>query len=75
MYALAGSVRKRYKREPSYRGRSFVDNINNKSGRKYARGMNEAMKNRPVVAKAQEKVAAVIREAERKANRILGSRR
>jgi hypothetical protein len=75
MYALAGSVRKRYKREPSYRGRSFVDNINNKSGRKYARGMNEAMKNRPVVAKAQEKVAAVIREAERKANRILGGRR
>ena len=75
MYALAGSVRKRYKREPSYRGRSFVDNINNKSGKKYARGMNEAMKNRPVVAKAQEKVAAVIREAERKADRILGGRR
>jgi hypothetical protein len=37
--------------------------------------MNEAMKNRPVVAKAQEKVAAVIREAERKADRILGGRR
>jgi membrane-bound inhibitor of C-type lysozyme len=75
MYALAGSVRKRYKREPSYRGRSFVDNINNASGKKYARGMNEAMKNKPVVAKAKEKVTEVIREAERKADRILGGRR
>ena len=75
MYALAGSVRKRYKREPSYRGRSFVDNLNNRAGQKYARGMNEAMKNKPVVAKAKEKVAAVIRDAERAANRILGGRR
>ena len=75
MYALAGSVRKRYKREPSYRGRSFVDNLNNRAGQKYARGLNEAMKNKPVVAKAKEKVAAVIRDAERAANRILGGRR
>jgi hypothetical protein len=74
MYALAGSVRKRYKREPSYRGRSFVDNLNDAAGKKYARGMNEAMKNRPVVAKAKEKVTAVIRDAERKADRILGRR-
>ena len=75
MYALAGSVRKRYKREPSYRGRSFVDNLNNRSGKKYARGMNEAMKNKPVVARAKEKVTEVIRDAERQANRILGGRR
>jgi len=75
IYALTGSKKKRYGREPSYRGRSFVDNINNKSGRKYARGLNEAAKNNVVVAKAQEKVAAVIREAERQANRILGGRR
>lgn len=75
MYALAGSARKRYGQESSYRGRSFVDNLNNRSGRKYARGMNEAMKNRPLVARAQEKVAEVIREAERAADRILGGRR
>jgi hypothetical protein len=75
MYALAGSKKKRYKREPSYRGRSFVDNINNRSGEKYARGMYEAMKNKAVVAKAKEKVTEVIREAERQANRILGGRR
>jgi len=75
MYALAGSVRKRYKREPSYRGRSFVDNLNAAAGQKYARGLNEAANNRPVVARAKEKVAAVIREAELKANRILGGRR
>jgi hypothetical protein len=75
IYALTGSKKKRYGREPSYRGRSFVDNINNKSGRKYARGLNEAAKNNVVVAKAQEKVAAVIREAERQANRILGGYR
>jgi hypothetical protein len=75
MYALAGSVRKRYGQYPSYRGRSFVDNLNNKSGRKYARGLNEAANNKPVVARAKEKVAEVIREAERKANRILGGRR
>jgi hypothetical protein len=37
--------------------------------------MNEAMKNKPVVARAKEKVTAVIREAERKADRILGGRR
>jgi hypothetical protein len=75
MYALAGSVRKRYKREPSYRGRSFVDNLNAASGQKYARGLNEAANNKPVVARAKSKVAAVIREAELKANRILGGRR
>jgi len=75
MYALAGSARKRYGQESSYRGRSFVDNLNNKSGRKYARGMNEAMKNNAVVARAKEKVAAVIRDAERAADRILGGRR
>ena len=75
MYALAGSVRKRYGRESSYRGRSFVDNLNNKSGKKYARGLNEAANNRPVVAKAKERVADVIRDAERAADRILGGRR
>ena len=75
MYALAGSVRKRYGQESSYRGRSFVDNLNNKSGKKYARGLNEAANNKPVVARAQEKVAEVIREAERRADRILGGRR
>jgi hypothetical protein len=75
MYALAGSVRKRYKREPSYRGRSFVDNLNNRAGKKYARGLNEAANNKPVVARAKERVAAVIREAELKADRILGGRR
>ena len=75
MYALAGSVRKRYGSESSYRGRSFVDNLNNKSGRKYARGLNKAANNKPVVARAKEKVAAVIREAERAADRILGGRR
>jgi hypothetical protein len=75
MYALAGSVRKRYGQYPSYRGRSFVDNLNNKSGRKYARGLNEAANNKPVVARAKAKVAAVIREAELKADRILGGRR
>jgi hypothetical protein len=75
MYALAGSKKKRYGEQSSYRGRSFVDNLNNKSGRKYARGLNEAANNKPVVAKAKEKVAAVIRDAERKADRILGGRR
>jgi hypothetical protein len=75
MYALAGSAKKRYGQESSYRGRSFVDNLNNKSGRKYARGLNEAAKNNVVVAKAKEKVAAVISEAELKANRILGGYR
>ena len=75
MYALAGSARKRYGQESSYRGRSFVDNLNAASGKKYARGMNEAMKNKPVVARAKEKVTAVIREAERKADLILGGRR
>ena len=75
IFALTGSKKKRYGENPSYRGRSFVDNMNNRFGKKYARGLNEAAKNKPVVAKAQEKVAAVIREAERKANRILGGRR
>lgn len=75
IYALTGSKKIRYGREPSYRGRSFVDNLNNRSGRKYARGLNEAAKNKPVVAKAKEKVAEVIREAERQADRILGGRR
>ena len=75
IYALTGSKKKRYNREPSYRGRSFVDNINNRSGEKFARGLNEAANNKPVVAKAKEKVAAVIREAEVKANRLLGGGR
>ena len=75
IYALTGSKKLRYGRQPSYRGRSFVDNMNNRSGKKYARGLNEAAKNKPVVAKAKEKVAEVIREAERKADRILGGRR
>jgi hypothetical protein len=75
IYALTGSKKKRYNREPSYRGRSFVDNINNRFGEKYARGLNEAANNKPVVARAKEKVAAVLREAELKANRILGGRR
>ena len=75
IFALTGSKKKRYGENPSYRGRSFVDNMNNRFSEKYARGLNEAAKNKPVVAKAQEKVAEVIREAERKANRILGGRR
>lgn len=74
IFALTGSKKLRYERQPSYRGRSFVDNMNARFGKKYARGMNEAMKNRPVVAKAKEKVTAVIRDAERKADRILGRR-
>ena len=73
IFALTGSNEKR--RSENYRGKSFYDNMNNRFGKKYARGLNEAAKNKPVVAKAQEKVAAVIREAERKANRILGGRR
>ena len=75
IYALTGSKKKRYGEQSSYRGRSFVDNLNNKSGRKYARGLNEAANNKPVVARAKEKVAAVIREAERQASRFLGGRR
>jgi len=75
IYALTGSKKKRYNREPSYRGRSFVDNMNNRSGEKFARGLNEAANNRPVVARAKEKVAEVIREAERQASRFLGGRR
>ena len=74
IYALTGSKKLRYGREPSYRGRSFVDNINARSGKKYARGLNEAANNKPVVARAKEKVAEVIREAELKAARILGGR-
>ena len=72
IYAIAGTGAR-----PSgnYRGRSFVDNLIARSGKKYARGLNEAAKNRPVVARAKEKVAAVIRDAERKADRILGGRR
>ena len=73
IFALTGSNEKR--RSENYRGKSFYDNMNNRFGKKYARGLNEAAKNKPVVAKAQEKVAEVIREAERKANRILGGRR
>ena len=49
--------------------------MNNRFGEKYARGLNEAANNKPVVARAQEKVAEVIREAERRADRILGGRR
>ena len=75
IFTLTGSKKKRYGENPSYRGRSFVDNMNNRFGKKYARGMNEAMKNKPVVARAKEKVTTVIREAERKADRILGGRR
>jgi hypothetical protein len=73
IFALTGSNKKR--RSENYRGRSFYDNINKRFGEKYARGLNEAANNKPVVARAQEKVAAVIREAERQANRILGGRR
>jgi hypothetical protein len=73
IFALTGSNKKR--RSENYRGRSFYDNINKRFGEKYARGLNEAANNKPVVARAQEKVAAVIREAELKANRILGGRR
>jgi hypothetical protein len=73
IFALTGSNKKR--RSENYRGRSFYDNINKRFGEKYARGLNEAANNKPVVARAQEKVAAVIREAERKADRILGGRR
>jgi len=36
--------------------------------------LNEAANNRPVVARAKEKVAEVIRDAERAADRILGRR-
>ena len=72
IFAIAGTGAR-----PSgnYRGRSFVDNLIARSGKKYARGLNEAARNRPVVARAKEKVAAVIRDAERKADRILGGRR
>tara|TARA_R110000822_G_scaffold88337_8_gene204721 strand:- start:891 stop:1451 length:561 start_codon:yes stop_codon:yes gene_type:complete len=73
IFALTGSNEKR--RSENYRGKSFYDNMNNRFGKKYARGLNEAAKNRPVVARAKEKVAEVIREAERKADRILGGRR
>ena len=76
VFALTGSNKK----PPAvvgtgYRGQSFANNLNNRSGRKYARGLNEAANNKPVVARAKEKVAAVIREAELKADRILGGRR
>ena len=72
IFALTGSKEKR--RSENYRGKSFYDNLNNRFGRKYARGLNEAANNKPVVAKAKEKVAEVLREAERKAARILGGR-
>ena len=73
IFALTGSNKKR--RSENYRGRSFYDNINKRFGEKYARGLNEAANNKLVVARAQEKVAEVIREAELKADRILGGRR
>jgi hypothetical protein len=73
IFALTGSNQKR--RSENYRGRSFYDNINNRFGEKYARGLNEAANNKPVVARAKEKVAEVIREAELKASRFLGGRR
>jgi hypothetical protein len=73
IFALTGSNEKR--RSENYRGKSFYDNINNRFGEKYARGLNEAANNKPVVARAKEKVAAVIREAERQANRLLGGGR
>ena len=72
IFALTGSNEKR--RSENYRGKSFYDNMNARFGEKYARGLNEAAKNKPVVAKAKEKVAEVIREAELKAARILGGR-
>ena len=76
MYAMAGSNKKPPPAPGTgYRGQSFANNLNNRAGRKYARGLNEAANNRPVVAKAKEKVAEVIREAERRADRILGGRR
>ena len=73
IFALTGSNEKR--RSENYRGKSFYDNINRRFGEKYARGLNEAANNKPVVAKAKEKVAEVIREAERQANRLLGGGR
>jgi len=73
IFALTGSNEKR--RSENYRGKSFYDNINRRFGEKYARGLNEAANNKPVVAKAKEKVAAVLREAERQANRLLGGGR
>ena len=73
IFALTGSNQKR--RSENYRGKSFYDNMNNRFGEKYARGLNEAANNKPLIAKAKEKVADVIREAERQANRILGGRR
>ena len=73
IFALTGSNQKR--RSENYRGKSFYDNINRRFGEKYARGLNEAANNKPVVAKAKEKVAEVIREAERQANRLLGGGR
>jgi hypothetical protein len=76
MYAMAGSNKKPPPAPGTgYRGQSFANNLNNRAGRKYARGLNEAANNKPVVARAKEKVAAVMREAELKANRILGGRR
>ena len=73
IFALTGSNEKR--RSENYRGKSFYDNINRRFGEKYARGLNEAANNKPVVANAKEKVAEVIREAERQANRLLGGGR
>ena len=73
IFALTGSNKKR--RSENYRGRSFYDNMNNRFGEKYARGLNEAANNRPVVAKAKQKVADVIKEAERAADRLLRGRR
>ena len=73
IFALTGSNEDR--RSENYRGKSFYDNINRRFGKKYARGLNEAANNKPLIARAKEKVAEVIREAERQANRILGGRR
>ena len=76
IYAMAGSNKKPPPAPGTgYRGQSFANNLNNRAGRKYARGLNEAANNKPVVARAKEKVAEVIREAERAADRILGGRR
>jgi hypothetical protein len=76
MYAMAGSNKKPPPAPGTgYRGQSFANNLNNRAGRKYARGLNEAANNKPVVARAKGKIAAVIREAERAADRILGGRR
>lgn len=44
IYTLSGSKQKRYSQEPSYRGRSFTDNLNKKyAGDPYPRGLLRAV--------------------------------